>query len=163
MGSTSNRGFTLIELMIVVAIIAILAAVALPQYQTFAARARVSEAVLATSVCKLAVTEASQTGLPAVPVADSFSCGESATPLSHYVAAMHTTATGIITVTVQNVSQLGSNNVLTLSPFVDGAGTTAATTASYSGSNTQPILAWKCGLTSDGTTIEKKYLPATCR
>jgi type IV pilus assembly protein PilA len=76
-----QQGFTLIELMIVVAIIGILAAVALPAYQDYTIRARVSEAVLATSQCRTAVSEIYQTGTAAM-AADGWGCGESSGPRS---------------------------------------------------------------------------------
>ena len=74
-----QKGFTLIELMIVVAIIGILAAIALPAYQDYTARAKVSEVVLAASQCRTAITEASQTGLATEPTANGFGCGEEGT------------------------------------------------------------------------------------
>ena len=59
---TLQKGFTLIELMIVVAIIGILAAVALPAYQDYTIRARMSEVILAMSACRTSITEVYQSG-----------------------------------------------------------------------------------------------------
>ncbi len=72
-----QQGFTLIELMIVVAIIGILAAVALPAYQDYTIRARVSEAVLATSQCRTAISEIYQIGSRGTTIgANNWGCGE---------------------------------------------------------------------------------------
>ncbi len=102
-----QQGFTLIELMIVVAIIGILAAVALPAYQDYTIRARVSEAVLATSQCRTAVSEIYQTGTAAM-AADGWGCGESAGPtITQYVDEIHTDANGVITVTTSASAALG--------------------------------------------------------
>ena len=79
--SKAQKGFTLIELMIVVAIIGILAAIALPAYQDYTKRARVSELIMAASNCRTAVTEVFQTGNSA-PVANGFGCESPSTARS---------------------------------------------------------------------------------
>ncbi|WP_445356753.1 prepilin-type N-terminal cleavage/methylation domain-containing protein [Microbulbifer sp. ANSA002] len=163
-----QQGFTLIELMIVVAIIGILAAVALPAYQDYTARAKVSEVVLAATACKAAISEASQTGFAAAPTAaDSFGCGEngsSGAAISQYVARVSTSAAGVITVTAQNISQLGNNVNVIFTPYSDAAATAANVSVAndFAASSLKPVRAWKC--TTAGTSgIEAKYLPASCR
>src|SRR5260370_2618457 len=90
-----QQGFTLMELMIVVAIIGILAAVALPAYQDYTVRAKMSEVMLAASACRTSISEIYQSGGSA-PGANNWGC-ESAT--SRYVAAVNTTIDGKVTVT----------------------------------------------------------------
>src|SRR4051812_32110597 len=98
-----QQGFTLIELMIVVAIIGILAAVALPAYQDYTKRAKLSEVVLAASACRTTVSEIYQTGsLSAAPAANGWGC-ESTGQTSKYVASIATDTAGKITVTAQNI------------------------------------------------------------
>ena len=88
-----QQGFTLIELMIVVAIIGILAAVALPAYQDYTIRARVSEAVLATSQCRTAISEIYQTARPRHGVApDNWGCGEGSTAIDAVCGGIATRA-----------------------------------------------------------------------
>lgn len=159
----AQKGFTLIELMIVVAIIGILAAVALPAYQDYTARAKVSEVVLAASTCRTAITEASQTGFAANATANGFGCGEGATT-SQYVSAVTTSAAGAITVTAQNISQLGTKNQLTLVPYTDAGLANPAVAADFNRATLKPVVAWKCqtGATS-ATAMEAKYLPSSCR
>ncbi len=95
-----QQGFTLIELMIVVAIIGILAAVALPAYQDYTKRAKMSEVILAASSCRTGITEAFQALTTATaPAAGAWGC-ESATATSKYVAAINTTANGRIEITI---------------------------------------------------------------
>src|SRR5690606_22932150 len=138
----NQEGFTLIELMIVVAIIAILAAIALPAYQDFIKRGKVSEAIVAAGACKASVAEfvASENALPA-DLAES-GCTNQAT---QYVSALDWSGTAI-EVTMQNIGTGVDGQVISLTPD-------AANVADGS------IPAWAC--TFDGA--EKSLVPASCR
>ena len=161
-----QKGFTLIELMIVVAIIGILAAVALPAYQDYTVRAKVSEVILAASTCKDIVSETYQTGV-SIPAAGAWNCELPSTSSTKYVTSTTTSATGVITVTGTQGnlggSVTGTTNVVSFQP----CGSTTITTPGYgTGACTaptqgNPVAMWICGGAS--TTLLAKYLPSTCR
>ncbi len=157
-----QQGFTLIELMIVVAIIGILAAVALPAYQDYTVRAKMSEVILAADTCKTAVTEASQTGLATVAAANGFGCESPGTSgVSQYVQSVTTDNTGTITVTAQNVSSAVGNGTIALTPYSNPGLTTGMIAADFTAGTAKPVAGWKCA--SPSNSIAAKYLPASCR
>ncbi len=164
--NTMQKGFTLIELMIVVAIIGILAAVALPAYQDYTARAKVSEVVLAASTCRTAVSEASQTGFAATPAAaNSFGCGEGGTsgsPLSQYVQTITTSTAGVITVTARAISQLGTGVNVSFTPYSDPDASVPSVPADFNRASVKVVKAWKCAGAASNPILPK-YLPASCR
>lgn len=155
----AQQGFTLIELMIVVAIIGILAAVALPAYQDYTVRAKMSEVILAADTCKTAVTEASQTGLSTAPAGGDFGCenATAASGVSQYVKSVNTDQNGVITVLAQGITTAVNGKGIKLTPQVNGAN---AVTDDFTSGKNQAVTGWVCAATD---TAINKFLPASCR
>jgi type IV pilus assembly protein PilA len=152
--SRSQRAFTLVEVMIVVAIIAILAAIALATMQDYAVRSKVSEGILAMSACRTAISEIYQGAGSSAPGANNWGC--EAGVKSKYVDKIETSADGAVTVTLIGVGSGVDGTVITLIPL--NASGNPATVAADMGT---AVRSWVCGGT--GTTINAKYLPGTCR
>ena len=134
-----QKGFTLIELMIVVAIIGILAAIALPAYKDYTIRAKVSELILAASGARTCITEAFQGNNSTFPTSISADCSIST---MGKVTAASVDANGVISVSGSSAtSSVGTAITITLTPTSNAAGS----------------LTWTCS----GTTA--KYVPSSCR
>ena len=134
-----QKGFTLIELMIVVAIIGILAAIAIPAYSNYTKRAKVTELVTAGSACKASVSEYFQAEQAFPADLDAAGCVSTATDK---IDSLTLAANGVITVT-SAITDVDGDYVLTPTEAEAGSG----------------VLEWSC----TASTIPAEYLPANCR
>ena len=155
----NQHGLTLIELMIVIAVIGILGALALPAYQDYTIRAKVSEMLLAANGCKTAVNEAISSSSDANVSAVLPKVCESQN--SKYVASVTVDGNGTITVVGKHEalrgSTSGSANAIALTPLQTGD-----TPINGSTDGGKTISGWRCGPASN-SGLPVKYLPASCK
>jgi len=148
-----QAGFTIIEVMVVVVIIGVLATIAVRAANEYAARAKVSEAILALTNCRTLVSEIYLTADTTPGVGEPWGC--EATNHSKYVDTIGVDEYGIITVGLRGFGDLRLDfHNITMAPL-DNSGALMSTMGR--------VARWRCGASGDGTDVSVDRLPSTCR
>ncbi len=153
---TIQKGFTLIELMIVIAIIGILASVALPAYQDYTVRAQVSEGAIAASAIKVGVTEMfANRGIAGIADYATEVAADQANITTARITSITVLPAGDIVVDMTKIAQVGAGGGqdLTYVPTIAGN--------ALSNTNSTGSIEWACNTAT--TTIDANFLPAACR
>lgn len=151
-----QAGFTLVELLTVIMVIGVLAAILMPQVRSYQARTKISEAILALSNCRNVIHEVYLSGSD-IPGADNWGC-EIERP-SRFVERIRTDDAGVIRLTLGN--EIGdlrlSIHDITMAPL-NGSGMIMREEDLGT-----PVRRWRCGSTADGTDVKAEFLPGSCR
>ena len=148
----AQQGFTLIELMIVVAIIGILAAIAIPAYQDYTIRAKMTEALSLASSAKTSVSE--------------YYVSQGSMPPDEDAAGIDSTGTNYATPVVASLNYARTSTtvgVVTIAINAIGGSTAANDTFTMTGTGSPSGVEWVCGTAGGAGNVEPKYLPASCR
>jgi type IV pilus assembly protein PilA len=117
-----------------------------------------SEVILGMSACRTSITEVYQSGPAGAIAANGWGCEYGGTTATKYVAFVNTTPQGVVLATATGISASVNGSVVTLAPLAS-----ANVVATVSAGNSMALYGWRCGSTTDGTTVPNKYLPGSCR
>ena len=159
MGNGKRRaqsGFTIVEMIIVVAIIGVISSIVMPGVRGYQSRAKVSEAILALSNCRNTIHDIYLSGSD-IPAVDTWGC-EAEKP-SLFVERIRVVDDGLVRLTLSNAIGDGRLAIhdITLMPL-NGAGRPMSDTDLGT-----PVRRWRCGAAADGTDVKVELLPSSCR